>query len=87
MWAKTGSMTGVSSLSGYAENPNFPHQVGSKLPFILTDMFPLNVGRFTPTHTQTVIFSIIVNGNSLGQAVARTVIDQIVEALVELRDC
>jgi hypothetical protein len=34
-----------------------------------------------------VIFSIIVNGNSLGQAVARTVIDQIVEALVELRDC
>jgi len=42
---------------------------------------------FTPTHTQTVIFSIIVNGNSLGQAVARTVIDQIVEALVELRDC
>jgi D-alanyl-D-alanine carboxypeptidase len=38
-------------------------------------------------HTQTVIFSIIVNGNSLGQAVARTVIDQIVEALVELRDC
>lgn len=61
VWAKTGSMTGVSSLSGYAENPNFPHQ--------------------------TVIFSIIVNGNSLGQAVARTVIDQIVEALVELRDC
>jgi len=61
VWAKTGSMTGVSSLSGYAENPNFPHQ--------------------------TVIFSIIVNGNSLGQAVARTVIDRIVEALVELRDC
>jgi hypothetical protein len=33
------------------------------------------------------IFSIIVNGNSLGQSTARTVIDAIVEELVVLRDC
>lgn len=80
MWAKTGSMTGVSSLSGYAENANFPEQVPQRSASLL-------YGSDHHTHLQTLIFSIIVNGNALGQSAARGVIDTVVEALVELRDC